>query len=136
MSCVLWKIYCLNSQLVSFLGIWRKFTNNLTGLESLCWSIIMKFAVFFYFGFHLKTLKLRGRYRISRKRGRGVSRVRIFHTWTFCSGTYHAVHGQHTGGQNASQNCKGGTKCWPFYGTGRPKCQYYQNILYMILMIK
>ena len=37
-----------------------------------------------------------------------MSRVRIFHTWTICSGTYHAVHGQHTGGQNASQNCKGG----------------------------
>ena len=55
----------------------------------------------------------RGRYRISRKGGRGLSRVWIFHTWTFCSGTYHAVHGQNVGGQNtggpnASQNCKGG----------------------------
>ena len=30
----------------------------------------------------------------------------------------------------------GGTKCWPFYGTGRAKCEYYQNTLYMILMIK
>ena len=55
----------------------------------------------------------RGRYRISRKGGRGLSRVWIFHTWTFCSGTYHAVHGQNVGGQNtggpnASQNYKGG----------------------------
>ena len=43
--------------------------------------------------------------------GRGLSRVWIFHPWTFCSGTYHTVHGQNvggqnTGGQNASQNCK------------------------------
>ena len=36
-----------------------------------------------------------------------MSRVWIFHTWTFCSGTYHSVHGQHAGGKNASQNCKG-----------------------------
>ena len=55
----------------------------------------------------------RGRYRISQKWGRGLSRVWIFHTWTFCSGTYHAVHGQNVGGQNtggpnASQNCKRG----------------------------
>ena len=61
---------------------------------------------------HLITYN-RGRYRISRKGGRGLSRVWIFHTWTFCSGTYHAVHGQNVGGQNtggpnASQNCKGG----------------------------
>ena len=34
-------------------------------------------------------LYIRGRYRISRKGGRGLSRVWIFHTWTFCSGTYH-----------------------------------------------
>ena len=37
-----------------------------------------------------------------------MSQLWIFHTWTFCSGTYHAVHGQHTGGQNARRNCKGG----------------------------
>ena len=48
-------------------------------------------------------------------KGGGLSRVWIFHTWTFCSGTYHAVHGQNVGGQNtggpnASQNCKGGDK--------------------------
>ena len=71
----------------------------------------------------------------------GLSRVWIFHTWTFCSGTFYAVHGQHVGGQNTwgqnvSQNCKGGTKCWPFYGTGRAKCQSYQNTLYMILMVR
>ena len=82
----------------------------------------------------------RGRYRISQKGGRGLSQVWIFHTWIFCSRTYHAVHGQNVGGQNiggqnASQNCKG-TKCWPFYWTGRVKCQSYQNTLYMILMVK
>ena len=33
---------------------------------------------------------------------RGVLQVWIFHTWTFCNGTYHAVHGQNTGGQNAN----------------------------------
>ena len=47
-----------------------------------------------------------------------MSRVRIFHTWTFCSGTYHAVHGQHTGGQNASQNCKGGQNAGHFMEQG------------------
>ena len=30
----------------------------------------------------------------------------------------------------------GMTKCWPFYETGRAKCQSYQNTLYMILMVK
>ena len=39
-------------------------------------------------------------------------------------------------GDNTPVKIARGTKCWPFYGTGRPKCQYYQNILYMILMIK
>ena len=39
--------------------------------------------------------------------------ISVLSTWTFCSGTYHAVHGQNVGGQNtggpnASQNCKGG----------------------------
>ena len=47
--------------------------------------------------FKVNVQTCRGRYRISRKRGRGVSRVWIFHTWKFCSGTYHVVHGQHTG---------------------------------------
>ena len=60
----------------------------------------------------------RGRYRISRKGGRGVSRVWIFHTWTFCSGTYCAVHGQNTGGQNASRNCKGEQNAGHFMGQG------------------
>ena len=47
-----------------------------------------------------------------------MSRVRIFHTWTFFSGTYHSVHGQHTGGQNASQNCKGGQNAGHFMEQG------------------
>ena len=39
--------------------------------------------------------------------GHGLSWVWIFHTWTFCSGTYHAVHGQNVGGQNTGgQNAK------------------------------
>ena len=67
----------------------------------------------------------RGRYRIPQKRGRGVSRVWIFHTWTFCGGIYHAVHGQHTGGQNASQNCKGGQNAGHFMEQGGQ----YANII-------
>ena len=39
-----------------------------------------------------------------------MSQVWIFHTWTFYSGTYCALHGQNTEGQNASQNCRGGDK--------------------------
>ena len=38
-----------------------------------------------------------------------------------------------TKGQSKLQ---GGTKCWPFYGTGRAKYRSYQNTLYMILMVK
>ena len=55
-----------------------------------------------------------------------------FHTWTFCSGTYHAMHGQNvnrqnTGGQNTSQNCKVGQNA----GTGKAKFQSYQkNCIY------
>ena len=47
---------------------------------------------------------------------RAQSRVWIFHTWTFCCGTY-GVCGQNPGGQsasgqNASQNCKGSQNKW------------------------
>ena len=34
------------------------------------------------------------------KGGRGLSGVWIFHTWTFCSGIYHTVHGQNVSRQN------------------------------------
>ena len=36
-----------------------------------------------------------------------MSRVWIFHTWTFCSGTYHAVHGQHTGDKTSVKIARG-----------------------------
>ena len=79
----------------------------------------------------------RGRYRISRKGGAWVIAGMDFHTWTFCSGTYDAMHGQNvnrqnTGGQNTSQNCKVGQNA----GTGKAKFQSYQKTVYMILMVK
>ena len=62
----------------------------------------------------------RGRYRIFQKEGCGLLRVWIFHTWIFCSGTYHVVHGQNTGGQNPGgqntiQNCKEGQNACHFW---------------------
>ena len=56
-----------------------------------------------------------------------------FHTWTFCSGTYHAMHGQNvngqnTGGQNTSQNCK--------VGQGKQNANLIKKTVYMILMVK
>ena len=57
--------------------------------------------------------------------GRELSRVWIFHALTFCSRIYmyHAMHGQTVGGlspggQNASQNCKGGQNAGHFMGQG------------------
>ena len=47
-----------------------------------------------------------------------MSQAWIYHTWRFCSGTYRTVHGQHTGGQNASRNCKGGQNAGHFMEQG------------------
>ena len=57
--------------------------------------------------------EIRGRYRISRKGGRGLSRVWIFHTWTFHSGTNHVVHGQNPSRHNG---CRGGQNAGHFMG--------------------
>ena len=54
----------------------------------------------------------------------GLTWVWIFHTWPFCSVTYHEVHGQNVGGQNTgghntSQKCKGGQNAGHFMGQRR-----------------
>ena len=64
-----------------------------------------------------------------------------FHTWTFCSGTYHAMHGQNvngqnTGGQNTSQNCKVGQNAVHFMGQGKQNSNLIKKTVYMILMVK
>ena len=65
-----------------------------------------------------------------------------FHTWTFCSRTYHAMHGQNvngqnTGGQNTSQNCKVGQNAVHFMGQGKQNANLIKkNCIYIILMVK
>ena len=59
--------------------------------------------------------------------GHGLSGIRIFHTWTFRSATYHVVCRP-----NASQNCKGGQSAFHFMGRGgqNPDLIKTLNILY------